>query len=284
MKLSVLLGESRASLAEAGIDDAALDARVIVEHFSGTSRTDAIGRPDMAIDPRAVAATRDAIARRAAGEPVHRILGFREFYGLKLFLSAETLEPRPDTETLVDAVLPWLRRRVAAGGACRLLDLGTGTGAIALALLAEVPQATAVGVDLSADALATAGRNALENGLSERFSAIRSNWFEAVSGRFDAIVSNPPYIESREIATLQREVREFDPARALDGGPDGLDAYRTIAAQAAAHLEPDGLVAVEIGHAQKRDVTHLFERSGFRLVEARSDLAGRDRVLVFGRN
>ena len=217
-----------------------------------------------------------------AGEPVHRILGFREFYGLKLFLSPETLEPRPDTETLVDAVLPFLRQTAAREGACRVLDLGTGTGAIAMALLAEVPQATAVGVDISADALSTASRNARENGLSGRFQAVHSDWFEKISGTFHVIVANPPYISSEELETLQSEVRDYDPARALDGGADGLDAYRTIAAQAKSYLEAAGRLAVEIGHTQRRDVTRLFEASGFHLVEAKKDFGGRDRVLVFG--
>jgi release factor glutamine methyltransferase len=283
VKLAALLAESRASLTEAGIDDANLDARVIVGHFSDTTQTDAITRPEMSINAEAVAAVRQAIARRAAGEPVHRILGFREFYGLRLNLSPETLEPRPDTETLVDAVLPHLRHLAATGGHCRILDLGTGTGAIALALLAEVPEATAVGVDISADALATASRNARENGLSERFQAIQSDWFEKISGSFYVIVANPPYIPSKELETLQSEVRDFDPARALDGGADGLDAYRMIAAKAKVHLEAAGLVAVEIGHTQKQDVTRLFEASGFHLVEARKDLGGRGRVLVFRR-
>jgi release factor glutamine methyltransferase len=281
--LGNLLAESRASLAEAGIADAKLDARLVVEHLSDTNRTDAISRPEMSIDAERVVAVRQAIARRAAGEPVHRIVGFREFYGLKLFLSRETLEPRPDTETLVDAVLPWLRQRALTGGACRILDLGTGTGAIALALLAEVPQATAIGVDISADAAATAGRNALENGLSARFTAISSDWFEKISGTFHAIVANPPYIPTDELETLQDEVRNFDPARALDGGPDGLEAYRKIATRAQAYLEADGRVAVEIGHTQRRDVAGLFEDTGFRAVDARQDLGGRDRVLVFER-
>ncbi len=283
MKLSALLAESRASLAEAGIEDAKLDSRLLVEHFSGTTQADAIGRPDLLVSPEAVVAVRQAISRRAAGEPVHRILGFRHFYGLKLFLSPETLEPRPDTETLVDAVLPHLRQLAARGSACHILDLGTGTGAIALALLAEVSEATAIGVDISADALATASRNALENGLSERFEAVRSDWFEKISGSFHVIVANPPYISSGELETLQDEVRNHDPARALDGGADGLDAYRTIATQAKAHLEAAGRLAVEIGHTQRLDVTGLFEAVGFRLLEARQDLAGRDRVLVFER-
>lgn len=281
--LGGLLAEAHAALVKAGIEDAKLDARLIVEHFSGTTRTDAIGRPETTIPPDAAIAIRQAIARRAGGEPVHRILGFREFYGLKLFLSPETLEPRPDTETLVDAVLPHLRHLAATTGACRILDLGTGTGAIALALLAEVPEATAIGVDISADALATAERNALENGLAERFTAVRSDWFEKISGSFHVIVANPPYITTEELETLQGEVRNFDPARALDGGADGLDAYRTIAGQAEAYLETPARVAVEIGHAQKEAVTRLFEAAGFCVVEARKDLGGHDRVLVFAR-
>jgi release factor glutamine methyltransferase len=283
VRLADLLVESRDALVNAGIEDAAFDSRLLVEHFSATTRADAIGRPNMVIGVEAVALTRAAIARRIAGEPVHRILGFRHFYGLKLFLSAETLEPRPDTETLVDALLPRLRQVAARQGACSVLDLGTGTGAIALALLAEIPELTATGADISADALATAARNAEENGLSSRFEAIQSDWFEKITGRYDAIVSNPPYITTKELGTLQGEVRHHDPERALDGGPDGLDAYRKIAGTAEAFLEPSGVVGVEIGHTQKQDVRRLFEASGFRLIEAKQDFGHRDRVLVFGR-
>lgn len=283
MRLADLLVEARTALTGADIEDAAFDSRLLVEHFSATTRTDAITRPDLVIAEDAVASTRAAIARRIAGEPVHRILGFRHFYGLKLFLSSETLEPRPDTETLVDAILPRLRQLAARKGACRILDLGTGTGAIALALLAETPQAAAVGVDISPNALATASRNASENGLSARFETVRSDWFENISGRYDVIVSNPPYIPSKELETLQREVREHDPARALDGGPDGLEAYRKIAEKVDVFLEPAGVVGVEIGHMQKQDVAGLFERFGLRLVDARQDFAGRDRVLIFER-
>jgi release factor glutamine methyltransferase len=280
--LSALHRLARKSLDEADVEDASLDARLIVEHLSDTTQADAIGRPDLPVSSEAVTAIRAAIARRAAGEPVHRILGFRDFYGLRLYLSPETLEPRPDTETLVDAILPFLRQTAAREGVCRILDLGTGTGAIALALLAEVPGATAVGVDISPDALATANRNARENGLSGRFRTVESNWFEKISDSFHVIVANPPYIPTEELETLQGEVRNFDPARALDGGADGLDAYRVIAKQAKAYLEAAGRLAVEIGHTQKEAVGPLFEAAGFRIVEARKDLAGRDRVLVFG--
>jgi release factor glutamine methyltransferase len=283
LKLASLLAESRASLKQAGRPEADLDARLLVEHFSRTTRADAISRPDMMLDRATVSSVRAAISSRAAGEPVHRIIGFREFYGLKLYLSAETLEPRPDTETLVDAVLPVLRRTAATSGACRVLDLGTGTGAIALALLSQVRQATAVGVDISADALATAERNARENGLEARFETLRSDWFAQISGRFDVMVSNPPYIRTEELEALQREVSDHDPARALDGGPDGLDAYNVIASQAAEYLIEGGTLAVEIGHTQKNEVVQLFAVSGWRPIDARQDLGGRDRVLVFRR-
>lgn len=281
MTLAELLGAARRKLAESGVEDAALDARLLVEHFTGTSRSDAIVRPDRTIDPRTVAEVEAALARRCGGEPVHRILGFREFYGLRLSLSAETLEPRPDTEVLVDAVLPFMRDVASREGECRVLDLGTGTGAIALALLANVPGAVATGVDISDDALATAARNAVDLGLADRFRPKKSDWFAEISGRYHVIASNPPYIGSNEIAALQKEVRLFDPLRALDGGDDGLEPYRIIAAGAASHLEQGGLVAVEIGSTQRLEVGSIFAGAGFRLVRALSDLAGNDRVLVF---
>ncbi len=281
--LASLLAHARAALAAAGINDAPLDARLLVEHFSGTSRTDAITTPDRAVSKATLATVDAALKRRIGGEPAHRILGFREFYGLRLRLSEETLEPRPDTETLVDALLPLLRKIVAREGSCRILDLGTGTGAIALALLANIDGAVATGVDLSADALATARKNAGELGLGSRFTALQSDWFSGVSGDFHAIAANPPYIPSDDLATLQGEVRDFDPAKALDGGPDGLDAYRTIAAQSGSCLAPDGIVAVEIGAGQKQDVMKLFIEAGYRLAETRRDLSGHERVLVFER-
>lgn len=279
--LAELLLSARKRLADAGIEGAAFDARLLVEDITGTTRAEAITDPNRILGADILKAVDAALARRISGEPVHRILGYREFHGLRLGLSVETLEPRPDTETLVDAMVPVLAEIGARKGACRILDLGTGTGAIALALLAAVPRACAVGVDISEDALATAVRNARDLGLSERFTAVRSDWFEAISGQFDAIVSNPPYISSAEIETLQKEVRNFDPLRALDGGIDGLDAYRTIAKESARHLEADGAIAVEIGSSQKADVTDIFQDAGFLVKSALRDLAGNDRVLLF---
>ncbi|RRI00689.1 peptide chain release factor N(5)-glutamine methyltransferase [Mesorhizobium tamadayense] len=281
--LGPLLRAARERLTAAGIADAVLDSRLIVEHFSGTTRADAIAEPGHPVDAKALAAIEAALRRRVAGEPVHRILGYREFYGLRLSLSADTLEPRPDTETLVDAVLPFAKATAERLGECRILDLGTGTGAIALALLSAVPAATATGVDISPGALATATRNAEDLRLGGRFKALHSNWFEKVSGRYHVIVANPPYIPTGDIENLQAEVRDFDPRRALDGGVDGLIPYRIIAGEAEGFLEAQGKVAVEIGYTQQSEVTAIFAGAGYRLVEVRRDLGGNDRVLVFER-
>ncbi len=279
--LGALLAEARRRLASAGIEEAALDARLLVENLAGASRTETVTRPERPVSADAAAAVLAAIARRAAHEPVHRILGWREFHGLRLSLSPSTLEPRADTETLVDAVLPFVRETARREGFCRILDLGTGTGAIALALLKAEPRATAVGADIAEEALRTARANAEACGLAERFVAVRSDWFDEIAGRFHLIAANPPYIESQAIETLQPEVRLFDPRAALDGGADGLDAYRIIAAGSAGHLKDGGRIALEIGHRQKDAVEALFGVAGYRLSQAVRDLGGNDRVVVF---
>lgn len=281
MNLRDVFCSTRTRLTAAGIADAELDARLLLEHFAGANRTDFALRPDAAISDEAIAVLDAAIARRLAGEPVHRIIGEREFYGLPLRLSRETLEPRPDTETLVDAVLPFVKQRFAETGACRIVDLGTGTGAIALALLSQAPEATAVGVDISDDALATAASNAEINGLSERFTAQKSDWFSEVSGRFDLIVSNPPYIRSEVIPTLSREVREHDPVRALDGGPDGLGPYRIIAESGEAFLASGGMIGVEIGYDQLAEVSAIFVENQFSVTSSFKDFGGNYRVILF---
>jgi release factor glutamine methyltransferase len=279
--LGALHREARGRLAEAGIDSAALDARLIVEHFTGTSRAEAIANPGCPVGAEAIAAVEAALCRRIAHEPVHRIFGHREFYGLDLRLSSATLEPRPDTETLVDLCLPFLKERAAAAERCRILDLGTGTGAIALALLSQIPEAVAVGTDISAEALETALSNANITGLKGRFEGIVSDWFEAVDGHFMLIASNPPYIRTRDIEALALEVRDHDPVKALDGGMDGLDAYRAIAAGARRHLEEHGRVAVEIGFDQRQDVIAIFEVEGFELGRSARDFGGNERALMF---
>ncbi len=280
---SALYRDARTRLVDAGVETPEFDARLLLENIVGVAHSDLIARPDTHAEPAKAAAFEAALQRRLAGEPVHRILGHRDFWGMRLKLSAETLEPRPDTETLVEAVLPLLRERSAAGVAPRILDLGTGTGAVALALLRELPAATAVGVDISADALATARANAADHGLSWRFEARRSDWFSTVTEKFHAIVANPPYIPSEAVRALSREVREHDPRMALDGGPDGLDAYRVIATQSANHLERDGIVAIEIGYDQFDGACRVFSAAGFALMKAGADLLGHVRALVFSK-
>lgn len=284
-----MIADLRAALQDAGIADAAFDARALVGGLLGYSSTELLTKADQAVSDDDAQRMQAALARRLTGESVHRILGYRDFYGLRLTLSAETLEPRPDTEILVDTVLPALREIVAGkgrGGATgeasiRILDLGTGTGAICLALLSECAQAMGVGVDISNGALAVARRNAELNGLGSRFSTLESDWFSAVTGRFDVIVSNPPYIPSAEISGLSREVRDFDPLRALDGGMDGLAPYRIIARDAARHLAEDGIVAIEIGWNQKAEIGAIFEQAGFEMLDSVKDYGGNNRVMVF---
>lgn len=278
--LGALLKISRLRLAAAGVEDPALEARLLVEHYTGASWTDMIARPEQAVAGAAAEATLEAVARREAGMPVHRILGHRMFYGLKLSLSPQTLEPRPDTETLVELALPEARRIAAKQGSCRILDLGTGTGAIALALIGQVAEADALGVDISEDALATARANADMNGLGWRFGTLKSDVFAEVEGCFDLIVSNPPYIPTAVLETLSREVREHDPRIALDGGPDGLDFYRRIAEGAGRHLAPEGAIAVETGHDQARAVRDIFASRGLHTARMARDLGGHDRALL----
>ncbi len=268
---------------DAALPTADLDARLLVLSRTGRDATALVSRPDAILTPDQFEAIEQARLRRLKGEPVHRILGFRDFHGVRLSLSAETLEPRPDTEILVDAALPFLQARVAHQGYARLLDLGTGTGAIAIAILAAVPGVTALATDISADALETAQKNAAANGVADRFKARRTDWYGSIEGCFDLIVSNPPYIETAEIGRLDPEVAAFDPLRALDGGADGLDAYRAIVAGAADHLEEGGRVALEIGWNQRDSVTALFDTQGWVRLAALRDLGGNDRVLVFER-
>ena len=281
--VSAELAAARKRLQMAGVADPLLDARLLIGEVIAFSLTDFVMKPDRPITREEQARIASMIERRAGGEPVYRILGHREFHGLDLLLSKETLEPRPDTEVLVDTLLPALRDAVSQKGSARILDLGTGTGAICLALLKECPDATGIGSDISTGALETAAKNASRNGLETRFEIMQSDWFEKISGSFDIIVSNPPYIRSDIVTTLDREVRHHDPMAALDGGQDGLAPYRLIAADAGRFLVENGIVGVEIGFDQRLDVSAIFASNGFSLVDAVKDYGGNDRVLIFRR-
>lgn len=215
------------------------------------------------------------MARRIIGESVARIVGEREFYGLAFSLNGATLEPRPDTELLVDLAI----KALPQGGS--LVDMGTGTGCIPISVLANRPDATGLATDINPLALQMARHNAERHNVRARLRFAEGSWFEAVGDeRFDLILSNPPYIASNVIETLSSEVREFDPMLALDGGPDGLGPYRIIAREAADHLLPGGQVLVEIGYDQADAVSALFRNAGFAEVHVHKDLAGLDRVVV----
>ena len=222
----------------------------------------------------------DAVAQRERRIPVAQIIGQRSFWGRDFIVTRDTLDPRPETETLIAVALE-------AGPAKRILDLGTGTGCLLLTLLAEWRDATGVGTDISAQALEIAERNALALGLTARARFLRSDWFSALSdpgaGDFDLIVSNPPYIAEGELALLAPEVRDHEPHSALTPGGDGLDAYRAIAAGVAANLAPQGRLLLEIGPTQAADVAALLTRSGLVDITTHRDFDGRDRVIVGNR-
>lgn len=283
---SATLGEAwlavRSALRSADLETADLDARMLVSRLAGVEPHQLVTAGETPLTQPVRDRLNKALQDRLGGRPVHRILGAREFYGLMLGLSPSTLEPRPDTETLIEAVLPVIRETVAAKGRCSIADLGIGTGAIGLALVAECPNASCLGIDISEEAVETALKNAQALGLEERYTAIQGDWFSGIERRFDLIVSNPPYIPTKDLASLSREVIDHDPMLALDGGADGLDAYRIIAAQAEARLEEEeGHLALEIGIGQSQSVTALFAARGFDRLDVFADLGGVDRVLLF---
>ena len=274
-----LLKQAGERLAAGGIETAALDARLLLQAAAGLRHEDIVAEPDLAVPPEAAARFEVLIARRCKFEPVSRILGIREFYGRSFRVTPDVLDPRADTETLIGAALGLVKGK----GSLRILDLGTGSGAIAVTLLAELPEATAVASDLSGAALAVAKANAEALGVAGRASFVQANWFEGIEGRFDLIVSNPPYIPLGDIAGLAPDVREFDPARALDGGPDGLEAYRRLASGAGGHSTPKGHVVLEIGAGQENAVNDLFTGQGFARESRHFDLVGHVRCLAFTR-
>jgi release factor glutamine methyltransferase len=257
------LKAATAHLAAVGVPEAAVDARHLVAYALDLERGALLRAPEVAIDAGARARLADALARRAAREPVSRIVGERAFHGLTLALGAETLDPRPDTETVVAVALALASEvRATCGGPLKILDLGTGTGAIVLALLAAMPDAEAIATDISPPALEIARRNAERHGLADRVRFIRSCWLEDVAGRYHILVANPPYIPSAEIAALAPEVALWEPRVALDGGPDGLDAYRAVLGDVARVLEPDGWAVFEVGHDQAAEVAALAINHG----------------------
>jgi release factor glutamine methyltransferase len=263
------------------IDSAELDARILVGAVLSLDLTGMIAAAERRITTAEAARLEDATRRRVAGEPVARIVGSREFWGLTLRLSAATLVPRPDTETVVELALEMLRPPADQERRLRIADIGTGSGAILLALLSELPDAYGVGTDINVAALQTASGNAVQLEMASRAAFVACDYAAALSGAFDLIVSNPPYIRSADIPGLSIEVRDYDPLDALDGGTDGLDAYRALIPQAARLLAPGGALVVEAGHGQSGEIQGLIDAAGLTCEQPpKADLAGIRRAVA----
>jgi len=264
-------------LREAGVSSARLDARLLVAHVLNVSATTVFAHPERPLSAEEEDLLGQAARRRQRREPMSHILGRREFWSLPFKVTADTLDPRPDTETLVEAALSVLPDRQAA---LRLLDFGTGTGCILLALLSELPQATGVGIDVSPAALAVARENAKSLGLSHRAGFVLGDWGRGIDQTFDLILANPPYIPEGDIDGLEAEVAMFEPRDALAGGEDGLDCYRALAPDVARLLNPGGIAALEVGQGQADAVGRLLQDRTLTLLAVRRDLAGVERCVL----
>ena len=269
-----------ARLRNTDITTAELDARLLLSAATGVDDVSLIADPDRFLDPKKLALLEALVAQRIAGKPVSRLLGVREFWGLDFSLNAETLDPRPDSETLIEAVLGKIPDKSAA---LKMLDLGTGTGCLLLALLSEFPNAVGTGVDCSEIAVEAATKNADRLGLGTRSTFQVGDWARGLDGAFDVIVSNPPYIPTGDLIGLSVEVREHDPAKALDGGTDGLDAYRRILPEMRRLLTSVGYGFLEFGEGQSADIASIAENAGLEALEIRADLSSVLRVLTVKR-
>jgi release factor glutamine methyltransferase len=268
---------ARRRLESAGVESPAIDARLLVEAAAGATRADIISDPHRRLSDEQSAELERLLDRRARREPVSQILGVKGFWKIMLRVTPEVLTPRPETETILDVVLA----EFPLGQRIRVLDLGVGSGAIVLAILAERPAALGLGVDVSEEALAVARENAANLGLEGRVALLRGDWTSGLAeSSFDLVVANPPYIRSGDIAALAPEVRDHEPRLALDGGRDGLDAYRRLAEEIPRVLVPGGRFAVEIGSGQGAEVAALFVAAGAQGVRVVRDLGNRDRVVT----
>jgi release factor glutamine methyltransferase len=276
-----MLADAAQRLVAAGVDQPRLDARLLLGHALGDPQAHFHGREEEVPTEHARGNFEDLVGRRLRREPVSRILGTRGFWTLDLEINAASLDPRPDSETLVEAVLEHSPRREAP---LRVLDLGTGTGCLLLSVLAEFPQATGLGIDISPDCTALAARNARANGLGDRARFQTGDWIKGLHAIFDVIMCNPPYIPTSTIQHLAPEVAHHEPPRALDGGVDGLDCYRRLALTFSETLAENSHIFLEIGFDQCQVVMEIMAAAGLRTLSVKSDLAGHDRCLVIKRD
>jgi release factor glutamine methyltransferase len=283
MSFNAAFVAAAAVLREAGMETPELDARLLLCHAACMTHEGLIARGREQLDPEAGARLEGVLVRRLKHEPVSRITDTREFYGREFLIGPETLDPRPDTETLIEAALVHAEARGGHDRPLSILDLGTGTGCILLTLLAELPKARGLGTDISQAALALAAQNAVRHGVADRARFIAADWLDAVDGEFDLIVANPPYLAADEMGRVAPAVALYDPPVALYGGPDGLAAYRRIAGRAGRVLARTGKLLVEIGPTQAQEVADIFRAAGLEVGAVRQDLAGRPRLVVAGR-
>ncbi len=272
-----LLDDASRRFAAADIAQPRLDARVLLAHVLGAPGERFYGREDKAVSSVVGMAFDAVVRRRLNREPVSRILGSRGFWSLEFELNEAALDPRPDSETLIEAVLDHVAPREAP---LHVLDLGTGTGCLLLSVLAEFQQARGTGIDISPECVSLARRNAKANRLEDRVTFQVAHWDDGLDTIFDVILCNPPYIPRSVVPTLEPEVAVHEPVRALDGGPDGLDCYRDLASRFGRVLAENGHVFLEIGHDQRAEVTAIMAGKGLKTIAVRSDLAGHDRCLV----
>jgi release factor glutamine methyltransferase len=275
--IGTALLRARRLLTESGIESAALDARLLLQNVLGLEHADLILAHARLLSPQESQSFEVMINRRLRREPVAKILGRKEFYGRLFNVSTGVLDPRPDSEALIALVLRH------AGRQSRLIDLGSGSGALIITLLLELPQARGVAVDVSAEARRMTHENAVLLGAADRLEIIDGPWLANATGQFDAIISNPPYIKTSGIDLLQADVRDFEPHLALDGGADGLTCYRAIATSTMSYLAAGGCVILEIGDGQAKAVEFFFAEAGFRKLDQEFDLEGRVRALAFNR-
>ena len=280
-RLDSFLSKAAKALEAAGVEAARREARLLLAEALGMPQSAVFAQPERPLSQSEVASAERLLSRRLAGEPLSRIRGKREFWSLEFTISPDTLDPRPDSEVLVESVLAALPDRAAP---LRILDLGTGSGCLLLALLSELPNARGLGVDCSAAALDTARANAQSLGLASRVEFRKGNWAQGLEGGWDAVISNPPYIASVEVEQLEDAVRLYDPPAALDGGDDGLDAYRAILPDIRRLLKPGGLLALEMGWQQEAALRKLLGQQGFEGVQCHLDLGGRARCLTLRMN
>ena len=270
-----VLKNGKEHLVKAGNDNAGQEVLWMLSHVTCVSVSEIKLNKDKCLSTQEYESFQTYVTQRGSGIPLSRVLGVQEFWGLEFELNNATLDPRQDTELIPELV----SQKFGTDFDGTFLDLGTGSGCIALSILSELPKARAVGIDISYDAACQARKNAVTNNLSDRFCAITGRWFEAISGKYPLIVTNPPYIPGQDIKSLDRTVKNYDPIPALDGGTDGLESVRQILNNLKKYLLPSGLAFMEIGHKQSDDVIRLIEKSGLRAYDVHLDIAGIPRVV-----